>query len=61
MKRILKPNKSNQGAASIEMGLICALIVLAMLAALQGFADGSISMWKDVSERTATAISGQPN
>ena len=26
-----------------------------------GFADGSISMWKDVSERTATAISGQPN
>ena len=61
MKAIINFFKSERGAASVEMGLICALIVIAMLAALQGFADGSISMWKDVSERTATAISGQPN
>lgn len=61
MKAFTNIIKSERGAASVEMGLICALIVLAMLAALQGFADGSISMWKDVSEKTATAISGQPN
>lgn len=61
MKALINIFKSERGAASVEMGLICALIVITMLAALQGFADGSISMWKNVSEKTETAISGRPN
>jgi len=61
MKALINIFKSERGAASVEMGLICALIVIAMLAALQGFADGSISVWKNVSEKTETAISGRPN
>lgn len=46
------------GATAIEYGLILALIVLALLSALQSFADGSITMWETISEKTATAISG---
>lgn len=61
MKAFINFFKNERGAASVEMGLICALIVITMLAALQGFADGSISMWKNVSEKTETAISGRPN
>lgn len=61
MKTLLTIFKSKRGAASIEMGLICALIVIAMLAALKGMTDGSINMWKDVSARTATAIDGAVN
>ena len=61
MKALINIFKSERGAASVEMGLICALIVIAMLAALQGFADGSISVWKNVSEKTETAISRRPN
>ncbi len=61
MKALINIFKSERGAASVEMGLICALIVIAMLAALQGFADGSISLRKNVSEKTETAISGRPN
>ncbi len=51
--------KSERGTASVEMGLICALIVLAMLTALQSFAQGSVSMWDAVSSKTAQAISGE--
>ena len=46
------------GATAIEYGLILALIVLAMLSALQAFADGTITMWETVSTKTADAISG---
>lgn len=59
MKNFIKRLTSDQtGATAIEYGLILALIVLAMLSALQAFADGSITMWETVAEKTATAISG---
>lgn len=37
------------GATAVEYGLIVSLIVLAMVGALQGFADSTISMWSTVS------------
>jgi Flp pilus assembly pilin Flp len=40
------------------MGLICALIVLAMLTALQDFAAGSIAMWDNVATKSANAMGG---
>jgi pilus assembly protein Flp/PilA len=36
---------SERGATAIEYGLICALVVIAMIAGLQTLAGGSGSMW----------------
>ncbi len=59
MKRIIKALLNDRsGTSAIEMGLICALIVLAMLTALQNFASGSNSMWNSVSSRSAAAMGG---
>ncbi len=55
IKRLIR---NESGATAIEYGLILALIVLAMLSALQAFADGSITMWETVAQKTADAISG---
>ena len=57
MKRIIKAVlNSNQGTSAVEMGLIAALIVLAMLSALRGFADSSIGVWNTVTEKSAAAV-----
>lgn len=59
MKNTIKALLKNEdGTSAVEMGLICALIVLAMLTALQDFASGSISMWNNVTDKTAAAIGG---
>lgn len=39
----------NSGATAIEYGLIVSLIVIAMIAALNGVANETIDMWSDVS------------
>jgi len=44
--RILVRDES--GATAIEYGLILGLIAMAMITALQGFADSTISMWENV-------------
>ena len=40
----------NSGVSAIEYGLIISLIVVAMIAALQGVANETIDMWSDVSD-----------
>ena len=47
-----------RGTSAVEMGLICALIVLAMLTALQGFANETTRTWTTVSSATANAVQG---
>jgi pilus assembly protein Flp/PilA len=44
-KRLRMLWTSGRGATAIEYGLICALIVIAMMAGLQTLAGGSGSMW----------------
>lgn len=44
-----------QGTSAVEMGLICALIVLVMLSALQGFANQSETIWNDVATKVANS------
>lgn len=44
-KRLRTLWTSERGATAIEYGLICALIVIAMMAGLQTLAGGSQSMW----------------
>ncbi|MBK6800935.1 Flp family type IVb pilin [Novosphingobium sp.] len=45
-----------RGTSAIEMGLICSLIILAMMTALQNFASESQLTWTNVSSKTSAAI-----
>ena len=52
---ITKLIRDERGASAIEMGLICALIVMAMFTALQGFANESKAMWQTVTTKVAAS------
>lgn len=51
--------EDNSGATAIEYGLILALVVLAMLVALNSLASETVSMWEMISDKSEKAISGQ--
>lgn len=55
IRRICKIVLNEQGATAVEYGLILAMIVLAMLAALSSFAQEAINKWNYVSEQVLTA------
>ncbi len=55
VKRLLRDKR---GTSAVEMGLICSLIILAMLTALQNFAGESQLTWNAISSKTKDAISG---
>lgn len=46
------------GTSAVEMGLICAMIVLAMLTALKGVANETKNTWTTVSTKSEQAING---
>ena len=48
--------RDTRAATAVEYGLIVAMIVLAMLVALQGVASETISMWQDIDSDVAAAI-----
>lgn len=41
--------RDQRGATAVEYGLICAMIVLAMVAALRGVANANTNLWENVS------------
>jgi len=45
-----------RGATAVEYGLILSLIVIAMIGALNSFADAAIAMWTEVEQKSAEAI-----
>lgn len=45
-----------KGASAVEYALICALIVLAMIAGLNAVASNTITMWNDVSDNVNEAV-----
>ena len=47
--------EDEQGATAVEYGLIVALIVIAMIAALQSLASETIVMWDNVSTTVSDA------
>ena len=49
--------RNQRGATAVEYGLIPSMIVLAMLAALQGVANETTKMWGDVSTKSQAATS----
>lgn len=52
---IAKIWQDETGATAIEYGLICALIAVAAMAAMQSFAGSTITMWMGVSTNTLNA------
>jgi len=45
-----------KAASAVEYALICALIVLAMIAGLNAVAGETITMWNDVSENVTNSV-----
>ena len=50
MRLFAKLIRDTKAASAVEYALICALIVLAMIAGLNAVAGSTISMWNDVSD-----------
>ena len=48
--------RDKRGATAIEYGLIASLIVIAIIAAVHGFADATIGMWDHVSTTMSEAL-----
>ena len=53
MRRIKDLIKDNRAATAVEYGLILALVFLAMVTAVQGFASGTIQMWNNVANEVS--------
>ena len=51
---IKKLLRDNRGATAIEYGLIVSLIVIAMIAALDGVANENTGLWARVKEKVTT-------
>jgi len=47
------------GTSSIEYGMILAVIVLAMLVALQALATTTSTMWGDIADKSSNAMNGK--
>ena len=54
VKRILRDNR---GATAVEYGLICALLVIAILGALDGVANENTGLWAKVTQRVIAVTS----
>ena len=56
LSRLLKNIvEDTTGATAVEYGLIISLIVIAMIAALQGVATATVNMWGDVEDASNNA------
>jgi len=56
MRKWRELGSDESGATAVEYGLILALIFLAMVGAVQAFADGTIGMWGHVVEESDKAL-----
>ncbi len=54
MRLFAKLIRDTKAASAVEYALICALIVLAMIAGLNAVAGSTISMWDDVSNNVVS-------
>ncbi|MFY8075574.1 MAG: Flp family type IVb pilin [Sphingorhabdus lacus] len=52
---IRRITRCEQGATAVEYGLIVSLIVIAIVASLGEFGEGSTSMWNQVSNKIINA------
>ncbi len=47
--------RSRKGATAVEYGLIVSLVVITMVAALQGLASTTTGMWNNISDKVTNA------
>ncbi|HYD36327.1 MAG TPA: Flp family type IVb pilin [Allosphingosinicella sp.] len=57
MRNIAKLIRDSKGASAVEYALICALIVLAMIAGLNAVAGRTTTMWNNVSDDVLNSTS----
>lgn len=57
-KPFMRLLRDNRAATAVEYGLICALIVVALIASLRSVASTTITMWNDVSANVVDATGG---
>ncbi|WP_088310593.1 Flp family type IVb pilin [Novosphingobium sp. B 225] len=57
LKRVVN---DSTGTSALEMGLICSLVVLTMLGALQGFGNATQSTWETINNESAKAVQKAP-
>jgi pilus assembly protein Flp/PilA len=55
MRRLFKLARDERGATAIEYSLIAALIFLAMVGAVYVFANTTITMWNEVSNKVQSS------
>jgi pilus assembly protein Flp/PilA len=55
-KRLRSLRKNERGATAIEYGLICALIVIAMMGGLQALGGGANGMWGKVLTKVSAVM-----
>ncbi len=55
LELIQRITRCEQGATAVEYGLIVSLIVVAIMASLSNFGDGSTNMWNYVSNQIITS------
>jgi pilus assembly protein Flp/PilA len=55
VKTIYRLIRDSKAATAVEYGLICALIVLAIMAALLALGSVTSDMWEKVSDKVQTA------
>jgi len=55
MRLIAKLIRDDKAASAVEYALICALIVLAMVAGLNAVAGSTTTMWNDVSSNVVNS------
>lgn len=53
--------QDEQGATAIEYGLICALLAMAAIGAMQSFSASTITMWMRISSETLNAQTDAAN
>ncbi len=56
-KLLARLMRDERATSSVEYGLICAMIVLAMLTALSGVASQVKLTWNNISTQTSSAVS----
>ena len=54
-------SQDKKGTSTVELALICAMIILAMMTGLRAFSDQSVGLWTSIKIKSDTAIHGSPS
>ena len=55
-KRLGRFARDRRGTSAVEYGLICSLIIIAMMVAIKNFASVSVGMWTNISTKMQNPV-----